>query len=266
MAVFPSPAASQTLTRADFDEDTFRRLIAQKGLDLIWEQAAECPCVGTSADINLDLSAIGAEEVSEGTASVSCPVCKGHGIFYHSPQAIQAIITGAEDDFIIAQYGGIRDGVINITVNPEHLPCFGDRFRMTNAVMLYRETVKVSASATLALRFAITERVVNLSSGEQTLQVIYAHKADLATGLGVVGGQLVQGVDFNVVDGQIEWINKPATNTRVSFTYFVNPTYLVISYPNSIRDTKILKRRPTEKDLSLPVRVQAKLEFIRAGE
>lgn len=265
MVNLPSPPQNQTLTRADFSEETFRRLLAQKGAFVTWEQAAECPCTNQSNDLNLDLSEIGSVATSESSASVSCPVCKGHGIFYHSPQQIQAIVTNADDDFAVARFGGIRDGLINFTVNPEHLPSFGDRYTLGDSVMLYRETVVCNGTADLALRFLIAEREVTLATGVQTLQVIYAHRADPATGLAVLGGELVQGVDFNVVDGNISWINVPVSGTRVSFSYFINPSYLVISYPNSIRDTKIIFKRPTDPHVSLPVRVLAKLEFIRAG-
>lgn len=266
MANFPSPPQNQTLTRADFDEATFRRAIAQKGLPVRWEQAAECPCVSTSGDLTLDLSEMGDPSVSEETASSACPLCKGVGLFYHSPQDIDAVVTGAEEDYIAAQYGGVRDGVMNFTVNPEHLPSFGDRFSLIHSVMLFRETLVVGAGPTSTTRFKIATRTLNLASGETTAEVIYAHVADPVTKLGVVGGELVQGTDFNVVDGEIEWINKPATGSRVALTYFINPTYIVISYPNSIRDTRILKKQPAEKFISLPVRVQAKLEFLKAGQ
>lgn len=266
MATFPSPPQNLTLTRADFDEGTFRRAIAQKGLKVEWSQAAECPCVSTSGDLTLDLSEMGLPEDVEQTASTACPLCHGNGLFFHSPQEIDAIVTGAEEEYIAAQFGGVRDGVMNFTVNPEHLPSFGDRFILKNSVMLYRETAVVTALATLPLRFRIAARDLNLATGATTAEVIYAHRADPVTKLGVLGGELVQGVDFNVVDGNVEWIVPPAVGSRVSFTYFINPSYIVISYPNSIRDTKIIKRLPAEVQLSLPVRVQAKLEFLRGDQ
>ena len=49
---------------------------------------------------------------------------------------------------------------------------------------------------------------------------------------------------------------------RVSLTYFINPSYTVVSYPNSIRDTRIRKKAAADKHVPMPVRVQAKLEFL----
>lgn len=266
MAQFPSPLVSDTLTRADFDEATFRRLVQQKGLDLVWQQAAECPCQPRSDELGLDLSAIVDVADSGVGTSISCPVCKGSGLIYHSDQTVKAIVTGAEDDYIFARYGGYKDGVVNITVNPEHLPCFGDRFTFTQSVMLYRESLDVGAANTLKLRFPIAKRDLTLQTGATSFEVIYAHVTDETTGLAVVGGQLTQGIDFNVVAGEIEWINKPNNNCRVSFTYFIHPSYIVISYPNSIRDTKVITKRPSDTFVPLPVKVQAKLEFLEPGE
>jgi len=266
MTQFTSPLVSETLTRADFDEATFRRVLQQKGLDLQWTQAAECPCQPRTDEIGLDLSAITDVADSGVGPSISCPVCKGSGMIYHSPQTVKAIVTGAEDEYIFARFGGYKDGVVNITVNPEHLPCFGDRFVFTQSVMLYRESLDVGQGAELALRFPIATRTLTLQGGTDNFEVIYAHATDPATGLALEGGELTQGVDFNVVDGKISWVNKPDAAARVSFTYFIHPSYVVISYPNSIRDTKVITRRPADTFVPLPIKVQAKLEFLEAGE
>lgn len=266
MAVFPSPAMDQTLTRVDFDEDSFRRVIAQKGTYLTWSQAAECPCKPKDEPNGLDLSDV-VDVVDSGVGHLTtCPVCKGSGILYHSAQEVQAIITGAEDEYINARFGGYREGVINITVLPEHLPSFGDRFVMKQSVMIYRETIDVDALDVVPLRFPIASRGLRLATGNTTAEVIYSHVADAVSGLAVVGGELVQGVDFEVVAGEVSWINKPAIGSRASFSYFINPSYVVVSYPNSIRDTKIITGRPTDVFTPLPVRVQAKLEFLEVKD
>jgi len=266
MALLPSPPMDQRLTRPDFDEDAFRRTIAQKGNFLTWSQAAECPCKPKNEALGLDLSEVGDVADSGAGHLTSCPVCKGSGLLYHSPQEVQAIITGAEDEYLNARFGGYREGLVNITVNPEHLPSFGDRFVMKQSVMIYRETIDITEANTYSLRFPIASRNLRLATGNTTAEVLYAHRADAATGLAVVGGELVQGTHFSVVDGEIVWILKPAVGSRVSFSYFINPSYIVVSYPNSIRDTKIITGRTTDTFTNLPVRVQAKLEFLEVKD
>jgi len=266
---FPSVDQSLTLTRADFDLNTFRRLIAQKGLILEWKQTGECPCQPKSEDQGFDLSDI--DDVDSGTGnSMACPVCNGTGIVYHSPQDVQAIVTSAEGEYLNARYGGYREGLVSITLNPEHLPIFGDRFTIKDSVMLYRETILMKAGQNIyPLRFPIASRTVTLATGEATHDIIYLQVADANTGLGIPGdhAQDWRGVNQGFVitgDGKLQRnnINRLQDGMRVSLTYFINPSYTVVSYPNSIRDTRIRKKAASDKHVPMPVRVQAKLEFL----
>lgn len=264
--IFESPEQSLTLTRGDFDEATFRRLVAQKGLTLRWTQSSECPCQPKSQDQGFDLAGI--DDIDSGVDhTVECPVCKGKGLIYHSAQEVQGIVTAAEGEYLNVRFGGYREGLINITLNPEHLPCFGDRFELTQSVMLYRETIEVSDAASVPLRFPIANRDLNLKDGPVSLDIIYAHRTDEATGLALVDGDITNTdatTYYTVVDGEIVWdvANKPPVGSRVSFSYFIHPSYTVVSYPNSIRDTKVRKKSPTEAFVPMLVKVQAKLEFL----
>lgn len=266
---FLSPDQSPTLTRADFDEATFRRLVAQKGLTLSWQQAAECPCQPKSEDNGFDLSNI--DDIDSGAGNtVACPVCKGTGLIYHSEQEVKAIVTNAEGEYLNARYGGYREGLVNITLNPEHLPCFGDRFRLTQSVMLYRETITmVDGQNVYPLRFPIAERNLNLKNGPETHDLIYMHITDPDTGLALPDGEhttdwrgINQGYDIAGGNFVRNNINRLLNGMRVSVSYFINPSYTVVSYPNSIRDTLVRKKSNQDSLVPLLVRVQAKLEFL----
>lgn len=267
---FPSVEQSLTLTRADFDLGTFRRLIAQKGLKVEWKQSGECPCQPKSVDNGFDLTDI--DDIDSGTGPViGCPVCNGTGLIYHSPQNIQAIITSAEGEYLNARYGGYREGLVTITLNPEHLPVFGDRFTLTDSVMLYRETITMVEGQNLySLRFPIASRDVKLATGDATHDIIYLHVTDPVTGLAEVNGDHTldwrgpaQGFEVTA-EGKFQRnnINRLVDGMRVSLTYFINPAYTVVSYPNSIRDTRIRKKTNVDQHVPMPVRVQAKLEFL----
>jgi hypothetical protein len=266
---FPSVEQSLTQTRADFDMATFRRLIAQKGLSLSWSQCAECPCQPKSVDRGFDLSDI--DDVDSGTGSVlGCPVCKGKGHIYHSPQDTQGIITNAEGEYLNARYGGYKEGLVSITLNPEHLPVFGDRFTLKNSVMIYRETITmVDGKNTYDLSFPIASRVTTLATGEATHDIIYLHIADQDTGLAIVGGDHTtdwRGANqgYVVTDGKFirNNVGRLKDGMRVSISYLMHPTYTVVSYPNSVRDTRIRKKTNVDVHTPMPVRVQAKLEFL----
>ena len=265
---FPSdlPDKPYTLSRVDFRDPEFRRLFAQKGLYIKWTQASECPCQNIVAtEHGLDLQNIDDINVNPSFNPV-CPLCKGKGLIYHSAQTIQAIVTKAEDDFLNARFGGYKDATVNISLLPEHLPCFGDQFELTESIMVYRETIVIGAANTSSTRFPIQSRTLNLATGTKVVDVTYAHKASKVNGQAIVGGELVSGVDFNVVNNEIVWVNKPEVGTRVGLSYYMHPTYTCVSYPNSVRDTHNRVKTPVDKLLPMPIQIQAKLAFLEAQD
>jgi hypothetical protein len=262
--LLPLPPRNLTKARVDFNVDDFATLIAQKGLNLRWQQAAQCPCSSKTDDLNLDLDFVGAnlpDQSFDTQYNSGCPICDGKGVIYHSAQDIQGVVASAAGDYLNARFGGYHDGVINISLNPEHLPSFGDKFEILDSVMLYSEAVEDNGLNTLSLRFPIVERTMTLATGNVTVGVIYGTYADAITRV-TQAVELTQGVDFRVTNGEIEWINKPANAGKFAFSYYAHPTYTCVAFPNSVRDTHIRKKSPVEKNAPMPVRVQCKLEFL----
>jgi len=260
--LLPLPDRSLRTGRVDFRDDDLSRVIMQKGLALRWTQSAPCPCSSRTNELNLDLDYIGAGDASIDTQyNPGCPVCDGGGTIYHSAQTVQGIVTRAEGQYLNARFGGYRDGVINITLEPEHLPSFGDRFEILDSVMLYQETIEDNGADTLPLRFPIIPRTITLATGDVTVGVMYAAYAgvDFQT----VNTELSEGVHFSInAQGEIAWIDKPVGISKFSFTYFIHPTYTCIAFANSVRDTHIRRKSPVERVASLPVRIECKLEFL----
>lgn len=88
MILAPKTPDKPNKGRVDFKMDEFRRLIDNKGLNILWSQTAECPCAkSTTQDFSMDLTEIGFEdvEVLAGYSSV-CPICGGGGLVIHSPK------------------------------------------------------------------------------------------------------------------------------------------------------------------------------------
>ena len=263
---FELPPQSLTKTRADFRDVEFRKLIAQKGLNVRWTQTAQCPCSTRTNDLNMDIDYIGADAPDKSIDSsfnASCPVCSGEGKIYHSAQNIQAVVTNAEGDFLNARFGGYRDGVINLTLNPEHLPAFGDRFELLDSVMLYQETIEDNGENTLALRFPIQQRTMKLVGGTITIGVTYSSYSQ--NNVTVEGAELVEGTHFTIVDNEISWTNKPANVNKFTFSYYIHPSYICVGFPNSVRDTHVRFKQTSEVNTPLPIRIQAKLEFLEAS-
>lgn len=261
--LLPLPEQSLTKGRVDFFPTDFSVAIQQKGLFLRWSQSAPCPCSSRTNELNLDLDYIGAGDTSiDSQYNPACPICAGNGTIYHSVQTIQGIVASAEGDYLNARFGGYRDGLVNITVEPEHLPSFGDKFEILDSVMLYQETVEDNGTNTLPLRFPVVKRSMTLSTGTVEVGTMYATYADNTT-LETSVNQLSEGVDFQIdANGSIQWLNKPANAGKFSFSYFMHPTYTCVSFSNSVRDTHIRKKSLVDRTVALPVRVQCKLEFL----
>jgi hypothetical protein len=268
---FELPTQNLTKTRVDFRDSEFRKLIAQKGLNVKWTQTAQCPCSAKTTDLNMDINYIGVDvpdKAIDTSFNSDCPVCDGGGKIYHSPQNIQAVVTGAEGDYINARFGGYRDGVINLTLNPEHLPAFGDRFELLDSVMLYQETIEDNGENVLPLRFPVQQRTLKLAGPNNTivpkvLGVPYCTYS--VNNLTVENGELVEGTHFNVTDNKIAWVSKPANATKFTFSYYIHPSYICVGFPNSVRDTHVRFKQQAEVNTPLPLRIQAKLEFLEAS-
>lgn len=258
--LFPLPSESLTKIRSDFSDQDFRRLIAQKGLNLQWTQSAICPCISKTNDLGMDLDFTPNDSI-QNDFNANCPSCSGTGLIYHSSQNIQAIVTNADGEYINARFGGYREGVLNLSLNPEHLAGFGDRFEMLDSVMVYQETIQDNGLDTLPLRFPIQSRTMKLSTGEITVGVPYATYSTSSDGL-TVGSELIEGTHFEVSNHEISWLNKPSNVEKFSFNYYIRPVYTCIGYPNAFRDTHIRKKSPVDLIKSLPVRIQCKLEFL----
>lgn len=253
---------SQKKGRVDFSDAEFRSLIRQKGVLLTWYQTASCPC---SADTVSDLSSFQIDSFTPSTTSaankVSCPVCRGAGKIFHSGQQIRGIISSADSDFITARYGGYKDAVINITVNPEHIPSAGDRYVITDSIMLFNEIIVYTGGASTSTKYPIITRELTLAAGDVALSVPYLAVA-APPAFETSATPLVENVDFTVVDGAITWINPPLNNSRISVSYYMNPSYVAVSFPKTIRDSRATAKSPDEYHIPLPLNFQAKLEFL----
>lgn len=253
----------KTLTRADFRPEELRRLIIQKGLRCEWTQASQCPCSQKSTEYGLDLRDVTDIDSNPGLNNQSCPVCKGNGFIYHSPQEIKAITTGVRTDTEVAEYGLNRTGDVKFTVQPEHLLSYGDRIKLKDSVIVYREVLTKTASNTVSLKFPIVQRTLDIVGGPLTIGVTYCHIAD-SNGLTLVNGERIQGTHFTVdVSGRLVWngdVNTPAVGTKYTVNYYAHPTYVIIDYPHTVRDTfNMFKTNGLEVPTPLPVQAVAKL-------
>lgn len=263
--LLPTPNQRLDRTRADFIMREFRQLIKQKGLQITWEQTIECPCnQQSSQNFGLDLQNVVDIDSDASSNNPDCPTCKGLGLIRHSSQAIQGIATSSEGEEINGEYGVLRAEEIKFSLEPEHLPSYGDRFTLTNSVILWREVLEVNAQGKVETSKPIITRTLNLLNGDTDVNVVYIHKTTL-DGVAPIDGQIPEGDFILDANGLIEFTNPanaPDVGTKISVAYYANPTYIVISYPHTIRDTMV-RFQQNEIPTPMVVQVKAKMEVDR---
>jgi hypothetical protein len=265
MPILPSRFPVKLLPRVDFRPEEFRKLVRTHGLELTWQQSSECPCSRQSVGLGLVLDAdLGSNTGTTRQARVDCPSCEGKGYLFHSSQGIRGVITSAAthpDRFKV--YGEMASGMVSLSVLPEHRLNLGDRVTLGDSVQLYRETHTYSGEDPSSTRYPIVERTLDLTA-PVTTGVMHAYQAD-ADGTAPLGGDLVEGVDFNVVGGALAWINPPVVGARWSISYYSNPVYLVTDLPHPYRDTIVQTKAPSPSFASLPLNAMCTLEYLVTG-
>lgn len=267
MTTIQSRIPNKIRPRVDFDMEQYRKLVFAKGVDLEWEQCAECPCSRSASDFSLTV--IQSTTQSTGEARPDCELCDGRGYFWHSAQEIRAIVTaGASTTEAVALYGEYARGMMNVSTLPEHLPAYGDRFTVLNSVRVYRETKIRTNNSIESLRYPIQARELDLAGGETTLRVLRLQYAD-ALGLSQSANTLTEGVDYVVTgDGALDFSlgdasgSAPAEGIRYSVAYFARPRYYVADHPHTHRDSVRKFKSVSESPLALPVQVRCTMEFM----
>jgi|13_taG_2_1085334.scaffolds.fasta_scaffold02429_3 hypothetical protein len=259
--LFPLPAQLLNKGRADFKVVEFRKLIQQKGLNITWEQALECPCsIKSSTNYGLDLLEVVDSDVNSSGYAPDCTICNGIGIVRHSAQTIKALITSASGEEVSGKYGLLKQEKIKITTEPEHLLSYGDRITLKDSVIVFRETLKMpNAGVNITPSRPIITRNLNLASGETPVGVLYIQKSGV-DGLGIAGGVNQEDIQINAGGASITFLNgsEPAAGTNLTISYYANPTYVIIEYPHTLRDTFL---RTNNQEVFSPMLVQAEAKM-----
>lgn len=248
--------------RVDFNLKRFNELV-ERSPRFVWERAMFCPC----ASIN--------DQTQQ--PDPNCAKCKGLGWFWFGPAGYvvppaagtltptQQAVVDRNGGAVIRAYmaqatyrqagydtlGTWAFGQMHVTVRPENKLGYYDRLLNLDSEIVYSQRVLAGGSSTLQLRYpAITVTSVQSSSS-----------------------QYLEGVDFEVVKGDIVWLagRAPISGTQLAAHYTCHPAWIVTNYPHVIRastnDRKPKKPviSPAGNPQSLPIRARVELEFEREG-
>lgn len=261
---FPArvPNKAKTLGRVDFDIEQFRILMEQKGLDANWIKTTICPCSMPSSDAGMDLFAVG--DITENLDhDPACTTCGGHGFIRYDEEQIKIMFTSNSAANQINDYGTSFESGAGVTLLPEHLPSFGDKFSLLNSAIQRSEKLTMSASGLVELGYQAVTRTLDLATGpeERNILAVFINDAN-----GTNSFQLQErSYSYDATTNRIRFleglpgINRPVEGHEFTVVYYTNPVFNVISHPYVIRDTMTF-RKGVEKMQSMPVRCLVALE------
>lgn len=259
------PTQNNVKNRIDFRIDDFRKMLQQKGMRMSWQQSADCPCTTKSTtDLGLDLRNVNDIDVSKLGSRSDCGLCGGRGTFFHSNIEIRAIVTENKALETVEPFGVLQQGDVKITLEPEHLPTYGDHFTLLDSVIIKRETFEIKRVNGLLTNIKLSSPVINrsmtLNAGVISYGILNMVVAD-------ANGNVTDTTDRKDLitvnaDGTINLqnnINIFADGLRASITYYTNPVYVVNGYPHTIRDTRVLKNA-VDTPSPMPVQCSGRLK------
>lgn len=213
-----------------------------------WDQGVPCPC---RSQLSVGYTLAQSQSVDTYESNATCAGCNGTGVLFVDSQEILGVLSqfGEANKFAQA-FGRLRPGECHLTLLPEHIPDMDDRFTMLDRTITMSETLRRDGD-TSRLRFPIATKVVELGNEydptileKKELRVLGLWVAD-TDGTYTPRPSLVEGVDFEVVDGAIDWTlgdaleTAPAEGTPFSVRYYANPVYKVTELARVCRDTQI---------------------------
>lgn len=270
----PARQPTKLRPRVDLRPEQFRKILFQRGLQVSWEQAAQCPCRRKSSDLTTGFSLTSA--LPTGTTSaeprVDCVICKGKGHLYHSKQTIKTVVTKATDKpQMFGQFGEYARGMVSFTLLPEHVPGFWDRFTILDTTHVYRETRKRTANVVEEARFPIVLRSLDLETGITQIGLLHVIRSSV-NGEVTANDTLTVGTDLVITaEGKIDWTlgiangKAPVEGSHYSVAYYANPRYVIVDYPYASRDTYVKTKQATATFTPLVVNAMARLEFLADG-
>jgi hypothetical protein len=260
--ILQTPQQSLTKTRADFRIEEFRKLIQQKGIRLQWEQTVSCPCfLKSSTSVGMNLIEVQDIDANEAGPNPNCPACKGTGQIRHSAQEIKAIMTSSAGEETVEKFGLHRKERCKITLEPEHLPSYGDKFLLLDSVYVKREVVDIVAQGSATLRNPPQTRTLTLAGGQTDVNILHIYPSD-ANGIAQLNAEIPVS-DITLNGDTITFnnaANSPPQGAKISVSYYHSPTFIAVGHPHTIRDT-FVRTNQVEVPSPMPVQVECIMEI-----
>ena len=223
---------------------SFDQLLQNRGVRFLHRLASPCPNLGSVYDNNHD---------------PNCPVCDGNGIHYYREKEIYGVFYSNSLEKNFEMQGIWEVGTAVVTLPTEYPDGSQAEFNTYDQLVIPDFTVRLwelkeyepRPNRQQQLRYPV-DRVDHMYSVVNGVKTVYE-----------------DGVDFNIVDGKIEWIvgREPSYDTvnevgRVfTVIYFANPVYNVLQHMRELRITQELQNG-VKTPRRLPQQVLVKRDFL----
>lgn len=124
------------MDRVDFNVASFDKAISEKGINISWEEAMLCFCVGEN----------------QGQPSFNCKYCNGSGYLYSKPKATIALVSkiGGKQNFEATGSRSVGDAYLTPLSNV--IMGFHDRITFTDFKSKYSESVNILFGKSVKLK------------------------------------------------------------------------------------------------------------------
>ncbi|VVB53219.1 Uncharacterised protein [uncultured archaeon] len=206
------------MPRTDLWPDAFDKFITERGYNVIWERAINCPCnVSTKR--------------TDDAGDLNCPLCKNKHFIWVNPTQIVAAMTALGRDSSLEPDGNYQIGSYKVTTHSRNKIGFYDRLTFLETSSPLSESVlKGDADGTDSLRFP-------------------AFTVDLPI-IDRAGNRYTNGTDFSLSSaGEIVWNGsshrQPPTGMAYGISYMTQWRMLSTEYSHDVRATHTQLGTPT---------------------
>lgn len=195
---------------------SFDQLIQNRGIRFIHRRATPCPNMKTVYDNSHD---------------PNCQICDGQGLMYYAEQEIWGLFYSNSLEKNFEMQGIWEVGTAFVTLPTEYPDGKQAEFNTYDQLVIPDHTVRMwelkEYKPTSNNRQRLRYKTTNIDV------IVYASNGEAVF--------LEEGVDYNVVEGEIEWIkalNYDSANdvgTVLSIQYYANPVYNVLQHMRELR-------------------------------
>lgn len=217
-STMPNIIPDPSLKGASFDQ-----ILQNRGIRFLHRKSAPCPNVKSLAD---------------NSHNPNCPICDGNGIFYYQEKEIVGVFTGNSLQKNFEMQGIWEIGTATVTLPTVYPDGTQAEFNTYDQLMIMDYTVRM---------WELKEYEPRLD-GLQQMRYPIISVDYMASAVNNALNPYELGVDFNLVNGKIEWIpgkepSYDSVNERGEvfvINYFANPVYVVLQHLRELRVTQEL--------------------------